>query len=121
ISSCHLAMEIGGGHRSLRWAVSELGMLTAGEVWGVPTLSGHSVRSQRDVPLGPVPGRVVAPASLRTQVPGTFLAIDVGSSLGGPVSSFAERLFQLMEARAPELAQTLACGHVLRSVEYSDR
>lgn len=116
-----LALEIGSPNHSTRWAVSDPAMLVPGEGWGIPTETGDSVRVRNDAPLPLAPGLVLAPSSLRTPVPGTYVAIDVGTGLNGPVTAFGTKLFQLINARVPALTQKLRGVNALRSITYSDR
>jgi DEAD/DEAH box helicase domain-containing protein len=105
----------------MRWAVSDTAMLVPGEQWGAPTESGDSVRVRDESALSPAPGQIIAAESLRTPVPGTFVAVDVGNLLNGPVATFGDRLFQLLQRRVPALEQQLRGDAALKSVLYSDR
>lgn len=116
-----LAMEVNGGTESTRWAVSSEAMLLPGDEWGRSTGNGDAVRVDDDALLGPPPGRVVASGSLRSPVPGTYIALNVGSALNGPVGSFGQRLFQVIGGVAPSLTERLGREPGLKTVVYSDR
>lgn len=116
-----LAMEVSGGTQSTRWAVSNEAMLSPGDKWGNSTEEGDAVRVDDETPLAPAPGRVLATSSLRSPIPGTYIAVNVGSTLDGPISAFGQRLLQLVGRAAPILTERLGCEPGLKSVLYSDR
>lgn len=116
-----VALEIGSKQRSTRWAVSDASMLVPGEDWGKPANDAYSLRVDADQTLPSAAGDVVALAGLRSALPGTFVAVTVGTQLNGPVSSFGARLLGQIRAQAPLLMNQLNGGAVLRAVQYSDR
>jgi len=116
-----LAMEVSGGTQSTRWAVSNEAMLLPGDEWGNSTEGCDAVRVDDETPLAPAPGHVLASGSLRSPVPGTYVAVNVGTALNGPVGSFGQRLFQLVGRAAPTLTERLGREPGLKSVLYSDR
>ena len=116
-----LAMEVSGGTQSTRWAVSNAAMLLPGDDWGNSNESGDAVRVDDETPLALAPGHVVAADSLRSPIPGTYVAVNVGSALNGPIGSFGQRLFQLVGRAAPSLTERFGQEPGLKSVLYSDR
>lgn len=116
-----VALEIGGRASSSRWAVSDASTLVPGEVWGQPSEPGGSVRLHAEEPLAGRPGRVVAASEIRCAIPGTFVAVTVGTQLNGDVKGFGARLFGQLGRPAPGLISRLKEAPGLNSLQYSDR
>jgi DEAD/DEAH box helicase domain-containing protein len=107
-----------GGHA---WAVGTPEMLVPGPDWGEPGDGDrNTVRTGSPLVL-PLVGEILSADQIRRPIPGTLRVIDVGDALNGAVNTFGSRFWQLVEARAPRLAEVLASGPHLASVEYSDR
>jgi hypothetical protein len=117
----HVAVEIGGPEKSVRFALFDPAAFAPGPVWGVGAEDGRCVKGIGAQSLGPMPGPRIDPATLRSAPSGTYREEVVKREWDGPVGKVGSHFWKAMRAAAPELDRRLGAGKDLVEVVYGDR
>lgn len=115
-----LAVEVGGEHRSVRWAASDPHGLVANDSWGGVEGGVRYVRGESRVAL-PSVAKEVAPEALRKGAPGTFREVMFRSELDGVLANIGGAFWNRIASVTSGLKERFEQGPSLASVQYTDR
>lgn len=116
-----LIAEMGGRHKSLRWALSSQEGLCPSSTWGKGDENDRCVMARLSKPLPEPIGVCVSAEDLRLNPPGTYLEVIIGNQLDGPIQKLGARFWSLIVDKAHSLEKQFSQKTPISSIVYRDR
>ena len=118
-----LALELGTGTDSVRWAATQPTALRPGPDWGGAADGACFVFAHQPQPLAPLPADwpLLPVAALRTPLPDAVCERVIRSEFDGPCGQFGARAWAALREHVPALAARFDSGIGLTRIDYEDR
>ncbi|MHC1698750.1 MAG: DEAD/DEAH box helicase [Geobacteraceae bacterium] len=117
----NLIAEVGGAHRTVRWATTTPDCLTPSEYWARANQDDRCVKVSNGLRLSPIKGLVIDTGKVRRAPSGSFTELVITKQLDGPINNFGGLFWQQVCAKLPHLKERLEQKKPITSVEFRDK